>query len=128
MVPQVKKKLFGLITRKERWGLSARGWLCLMALILSVGLGWAFNVHPFLAQTKRVDTKVLVVEGWIRQFALKAAVVEIQSGRYQKVYTRGDERLQHGGKRRSGMAGESRGAGGPGADGAVACRGTRPHL
>jgi uncharacterized SAM-binding protein YcdF (DUF218 family) len=89
MVPQVKKKLFGLITRKERWGLSARGWLCLIAFMLFVVLGWAFNVHPFLAQTKRADTKVLIVEGWIRQFALKAAVREIQSGQYQKVYTTG---------------------------------------
>ena len=85
----MKKKLFGLITRRERWGLSARGWLCLMALVVSGVLVWAYNVHPFLAQTKRVDTKVLVVEGWIRQFGLKAAVLEIQSGHYQKVYTTG---------------------------------------
>jgi uncharacterized SAM-binding protein YcdF (DUF218 family) len=89
MASQVKKKLFGLLTRQERWGLSARGWLCLLALVLFGGLGWVLNVRPFLAQTKRVDTKVLVVEGWIRQFGLKAAVQEIQSGRYQKVYTTG---------------------------------------
>jgi uncharacterized SAM-binding protein YcdF (DUF218 family) len=89
MVSQVKKKLFGLFTRKERWGLSARGWFCLLAVILLGGLGWIFNVRPFLAQTKRMDTKVLVVEGWIRQFGLQAAVREIQSGGYQKVYTTG---------------------------------------
>jgi len=85
----VKKKLFGLITRRERWGLSKRGWIFLVALTLFCALAWVWNVQHFLAQTKRMDTKVLVVEGWIRQFALKAAVLEIQSGRYQKVYTTG---------------------------------------
>src|SRR5450756_1159918 len=89
MAPPVKRKLFGLITRQERWGLSARGWLCLLALALLGGLGWVPNVQPFLAQTRRLDTKVLVVEGWIRTFGLKAAVQEIQSGRYTKVYTTG---------------------------------------
>jgi uncharacterized SAM-binding protein YcdF (DUF218 family) len=89
MAPQVKKKLFGLLTQKERWGLSARGWLCLAAIVALGGLSWVLNVQPFLAQTRRLDTKVLVVEGWIREFALKAAVAEIKSGHYQKVYTTG---------------------------------------
>lgn len=89
MASQVKKKLFGLITRQERWGLSARGWFCVSAFIVCGGLGWMFSVRPFLAQTKRADTKVLVVEGWIRQFGLKAAVAEIQAGRYEKIYTTG---------------------------------------
>jgi len=89
MASQVKKKLFGLWTRQERWGLSARGWVCLLALAVLGGLGWVFNVQPFLAQTRRLDTKVLVVEGWIREFGLKAAVAEIQAGHYQKVYTTG---------------------------------------
>jgi uncharacterized SAM-binding protein YcdF (DUF218 family) len=85
----VKQKLSGLLTRKERWGLSARGWLCLLALVTLGGLVWAWNVQPFLAQTRRLDTKVLVVEGWIREFGLKAAVAEIKSGHYQRVYTTG---------------------------------------
>jgi uncharacterized SAM-binding protein YcdF (DUF218 family) len=46
-------------------------------------------VQPFLAQTVRVDTKTLVVEGWVRQFGLKAAVLEAQIGHYDKVYTTG---------------------------------------
>ncbi|MDR3458992.1 MAG: YdcF family protein [Verrucomicrobiae bacterium] len=85
----MKKKLFGLFTRKERWGLSARGWFCLLAVLVLGGLGWVLNVQPFLAQTRRTDTRILVVEGWVREFALKSALTEIQSGRYQKVYTTG---------------------------------------
>jgi len=89
MVPQIKRKLFGLLTRKERWGLSARGWLVLVSIVVFGGLGWALNVHAFLAPTRRTDTKILVVEGWIRQFALKQAVAEIQAGHYQKIFTTG---------------------------------------
>lgn len=89
MVSQVKRKFFGLFSRKERWGLSARGWLLLLAAVIFGGLGWALNVHAFLAPTRRTDAKILVVEGWIRQFALKAAVAEIRAGHYEKVYTTG---------------------------------------
>jgi hypothetical protein len=89
MVSQVKKKFFGMFSQKERWGLSRRGWLCLFAFVLVTGLVWAWNVQPFLAQTVRVDTKTLVVEGWVRQFGLKAAVLEAQIGHYDKVYTTG---------------------------------------
>ncbi|HEV2694564.1 MAG TPA: ElyC/SanA/YdcF family protein [Verrucomicrobiae bacterium] len=85
----MKKKLFGLITRKERWGLSARGWLCLLLAGISIGAVWVLTVQPFLAQTRRADTKILVVEGWVQHFAMKAAVMEIQSGRYEKVYVTG---------------------------------------
>jgi uncharacterized SAM-binding protein YcdF (DUF218 family) len=89
MVPQVKKKYFGLVNRKERWGLSLRGWLALSGFVVFVFMGWLLNVQPFLAQTKRVDTNILVVEGWVRQFGIKAAVQEAQTGHYQKVYTTG---------------------------------------
>ena len=40
------------------------------------------NVHPFLAETHRVNTNVLVVEGWIEQYAIRAGAEEfkIQEG------------------------------------------------
>ena len=89
MVSQVKKKFFGLFNRRERWGLSARGWLAFMVLMLAGGLGWVWNIHPFLAQTKRTDAKILVVEGWVHEYVISAAVMEFQTGHYDKIYTTG---------------------------------------
>jgi hypothetical protein len=83
------QKFLGILTRKERWGLSWRGWL----LATSAGLVAAYfvflNIHPFLAVTDRVNTNVLVVEGWIQRYALRSAAEEFKSGSYERIFTTG---------------------------------------
>jgi uncharacterized SAM-binding protein YcdF (DUF218 family) len=91
------RKLFGLFTRKERWGLSTRGWLAAVLIFLLAAALWLLNVQPFLAETHRVDAKILVVEGWIHEFAIRAAVSEFKSGSYEKIYTTGGPVVGEGG-------------------------------
>jgi glycosyltransferase involved in cell wall biosynthesis len=79
----------GMFERKERWGLSGRGWLILLIAIAVLGRVWMLNVHAFLAPTRRVDTKILVVEGWVHDYVLRAAMTEFQNGHYEKIYTTG---------------------------------------
>lgn len=80
---------WGIFVRKERWGLSWRGWL----LFISVGLAAAYfvslNVHPFLSETERVQANILVVEGWIHQYGIHAAAEEFKNGSYERVFTTG---------------------------------------
>jgi hypothetical protein len=83
------RKWFGCLTRRERWGLSWRGWLAVWLLVLAAAAGWMWNVQPFLAQTRRVDTRVLVVEGWVHEYAARVALAEFQNGHYERVYTTG---------------------------------------
>jgi DUF218 domain len=91
------QKFWRILTRKERWGLSWRGWL----LVTSAGLvaaSFAFlNIHPFLAVTHRVNTNVLVVEGWIPRYALRGGAEEFQRGGYQRVFTTGGPVVGNGG-------------------------------
>src|SRR5437667_7657556 len=83
------QKFWGIVTRKERWGFSWRGWLIVPAVvILTFSLCW-LRIYPFLAVTHRVDTDVLVVEGWIHEYAIRAAVEEFRIGSYQRVLTTG---------------------------------------
>ncbi len=91
------RKCYGLFTRRERWGLSRRGWLAGLGIFVVVGILWLFNVQPFLAHTERQDTKILVVEGWIHEYAIRAAVVEFQTGHYDKVYSTGGPVAGNGG-------------------------------
>src|SRR5882724_4048242 len=81
--------LWGILVRKERWGLSWRGWLTVFAGVLLTFSLFLFRVYPFLAVTHRVDTNVLVVEGWIHKYAICAAVAEFREGSYQRVFTTG---------------------------------------
>jgi uncharacterized SAM-binding protein YcdF (DUF218 family) len=81
--------IWGLLTRKERLGLSRRGWLIgFTAVLLVFSLFW-FRVYPFLAVTHRVDTNILVVEGWVHEYAIRAAVEEFRRGSYQRIFTTG---------------------------------------
>ena len=75
--------------RKERWGLSRRGCLIILAGVLLAFSAFLLRVYPFLAVTHRVDTNVLVVEGWIHEYSIRAAVEEFRSKSYQRVFTTG---------------------------------------
>ena len=81
--------LWGILTRKERWALSWRGWLLLTSAGLVVACLVFLNIHPFLAVTHRVNTKVLVVEGWIPRYAIREAAEEFKTDSYQRVFTTG---------------------------------------
>ena len=83
------RKFWGFIVRKERWGFSWRGRLILILLGFSTAVFLCLNIQPFLAETDRVDTDSLVVEGWIHEYAIRAAVEEFRTGAYHRVFTTG---------------------------------------
>jgi uncharacterized SAM-binding protein YcdF (DUF218 family) len=83
------QRFWGTFVRKERWGLSWRGWSIVFAGVLLSFSSSLFCVYPFLAVTHRVDADVLVVEGWVNEYAIRAAVGEFRSSSYQRVFTTG---------------------------------------
>ncbi len=92
-----RRTLWGLFNRKERWGLSWRGWLILASALLLVGALIFKGLYPFLATTHRVNADILVVEGWIHEYAIRAAVKEFQTNQYQRVFTTGGPVVGTGG-------------------------------
>src|SRR5205823_4706553 len=84
-----RRALWGLLDRKERWSLSLRGRLILASALLLVGALIFKGVYPYLATTHRVDAEVLVVEGWIHEYAIRAALKEFQSNHYARIFTTG---------------------------------------
>jgi uncharacterized SAM-binding protein YcdF (DUF218 family) len=83
------RKFLGLLTQKKRWGLSWRG-VVLLCLIILLGTYWLLlGIHPFLAVTHREDAKILVMEGWVHEFAAEATAEEFIRGAYQKIYVTG---------------------------------------
>jgi uncharacterized SAM-binding protein YcdF (DUF218 family) len=83
------RAMWGLVNRKERWSLSWRGRLILAFALLLAGALLLKSVYPFLATTHRVDADVLVVEGWVHEYAIRAAVGEFRSSSYQRVFATG---------------------------------------
>jgi len=73
------------------------------------------NVDAFLAPTQRVDTDILVVEGWVHPYAIRASAEEFQNHSYHR-------------KRRRGFTEEGRYSSGAHSDGSVTCHGSRQDL
>jgi len=84
-----RRAFLGLLEQRNRWGFSGRGWVVIIFAIFSVSGVLGLTVYPFLAVTHRVDADVLVVEGWIHEFAIRAAADEFRSGSYERVFTTG---------------------------------------
>ncbi|MGB9475288.1 MAG: ElyC/SanA/YdcF family protein, partial [Candidatus Udaeobacter sp.] len=85
----IRLKLFGVLVRKERWGLSRRGWLIVLTATVAAFCLLLFGIYPFLAVTHRVNSNVLVVEGWIHEYAIQAAVDEFRFRGYSRIFTTG---------------------------------------
>jgi hypothetical protein len=88
-VCNMKQKFYGILVRKERWGVSWRGRFAALGLIGLVAWLVLCEIHPFLAVTHRENAKILVVEGWVHLYAINAAVKEFQTGHYDHLFVTG---------------------------------------
>ena len=84
-------KLFYLTTIRKRRVLTPIGWAALSIGFGSIFIAIILFVHPFLAPTKPVGGGILVVEGWLPDYALKKAKERFQQGNYQLLVTTGGE-------------------------------------
>ncbi len=91
------QRLWGTLTRKDRWGLSLRGWLVLALVFLFAVGSLLVSIHPFLSVTQRVDADMLVVEGWIHDYAICAGAEEFRTGSYERVFSTGGPVTGNGG-------------------------------
>lgn len=79
----------GLSRRQEKWVLMFIN--LLFALIFATSFIWSMlnNIYSFLAINAPIKADILVVEGWIPDYALKEAIDEFKNGDYQKLVTTG---------------------------------------
>jgi uncharacterized SAM-binding protein YcdF (DUF218 family) len=92
-----RRALAGLLVRKQRWSLSWRGKLLAFGVLVGLALSALLSPYSFLATTQRVDTKVIVVEGWVQEYAIRFAVEEFKAGSYQRAFTTGGPVVGSGG-------------------------------
>lgn len=89
-------RLWGLLKRKERWGLSWRGCFLLVLLVLGFAFLTLWRTHPFLALTKPVDAEFLVVEGWIPGYTFSTITAEFSRKHYQGLLVTGGPMVPDG--------------------------------
>lgn len=64
-------------------------WCVLLSCGVVLLILMLLTIHPFLATNQSVDGEILVVEGWLPDYALKQAVNEFHMGNYRWIVTTG---------------------------------------
>jgi uncharacterized SAM-binding protein YcdF (DUF218 family) len=84
-----KKTSWGLLCRRQCLVPTLRGWVLLALGFAALALLAARVLHPFLAVTDPVPGGVLVVEGWVPDYMLEAAIAEYKRDHYARLFVTG---------------------------------------
>lgn len=87
----VHHKYFRLVKRKEKNVLTFFGWLVLISCLVLFFLVFIRNIHGFLAKNEPVESKILVIEGWISDYATLQAIDKFRNDNYDLIISIGCE-------------------------------------
>ncbi len=85
---------FSIIKKKEKWVATWFGNLLKLLALFIIIILFVKSIHPFLALTKSVESKILVVEGFIPDFAMVAAKSIFMEGQYELMIITGKKKLK----------------------------------
>ncbi|WP_293126130.1 YdcF family protein [Microcoleus sp. bin38.metabat.b11b12b14.051] len=84
--PKIK---ISLIRRRETWAITWQGWVIAIASLIITMTFIITNIHPFLAVNAPIKADILVVEGWLPDYAVESAIAEFKKGGYRQLVTTG---------------------------------------
>jgi hypothetical protein len=79
----------GLVQRRECLLPTWRGWLLLLFVFTALVVFSIQGAYSFLAVNAPVDGGVLVVEGWLPDYALQGAITEFRKGLHSRIFVTG---------------------------------------
>ncbi len=85
------QKFWGLLEYKPQWTLSLKGWLFLIFVLVLLLISFALSIHPFLRMSRPLDADVMIVEGWVSDKTIDAAMAEFKDKDYRLMITTGNE-------------------------------------
>jgi len=84
-----KKAFLGLLRRRQCLVPTLRGWLLLAVSATTLGLLAGRQLYSFLAVSAPVPGGVLVVEGWVPDYMMEAAIAEFKRNHYARLFVTG---------------------------------------
>ena len=82
------------IERKNRFCLASRELVFLLVIVVFLIIFVVKNIYPFLAVDSPVNSEILVVEGWLPDYALEQAMNEFNENNYSLLITTGGPLLK----------------------------------
>lgn len=89
-----------LVRKRTLWLPTWQGSVAILMVLALLLFFFITRIHSFLAKTERVNAEILVVEGWIPDYALDVAFKEFKDGDYRYLCTTGGP-ISHGSYLRS---------------------------
>ena len=74
---------FSIVRKKEKWVATWFGNLLKILVLFLIIILFVKTIHPFLSPTKEIETNILVVEGFIPDFAIEASMSIFNEGPYE---------------------------------------------
>lgn len=78
-----------LTRRQEVWLPTLWGWLLFVFSVLALLFVTINNLPSFLAVNQPINAEVLVIEGWLPDYAVKEALTKFRQGSYRQIVTTG---------------------------------------
>ncbi|MBC8527175.1 MAG: YdcF family protein [Candidatus Cloacimonetes bacterium] len=82
------------IERNKRFCLTSRELVFLLVIVVLLTIFVVKNIHPFLSIDKPVNSEILIVEGWLPDYALEQAMNEFNDNNYSLLITTGGPLLK----------------------------------
>lgn len=86
---QIARLKIRLIQRREQWTLTVEGWIVILISIMGLLAIAIANIYPFLSVNQPIAADVLVVEGWMPDYAVEDAMGEFKTGDYRHLIATG---------------------------------------
>ena len=84
-----KKAFLGLISKRERYGLTLRGYIIIAGMTIVLLILVVGYLYPFLAVSDPVAGDIMVVEGWVPRYAIERAARDFKKEDYKLLVTTG---------------------------------------
>jgi hypothetical protein len=85
---------FVLVRKKERWSTTWLGKLLIILLILLCIIIFTRIIHPFLAVTVPVKTNIMVIEGFMPDYAIAESMRIFNEGKYRLMIVTGKKMIR----------------------------------
>jgi hypothetical protein len=85
---------FAIVHKKERWSTTWLGKLLLLLVLIVFVFLIGTNIHPFLAENKPIKADLLIVEGFLPDFAIEKCIDIFKQGNYKLMIVTGKKMIK----------------------------------
>lgn len=83
------KRSYFIISKRERWGLTWKGWMVFILLIFITSTIFTLRIVPCLSNENPIESKVVVLEGYVEDWAYPEIISRIERIKPELIITTG---------------------------------------